>query len=662
MDILEYEKLLKNRFGLNHFFPNQWKTIKSVLDGNNTLLIEKTGFGKSICYQFPSIIFSGLTIVFSPLIALMRDQVSYLNSVGISAATINSEEKNQTQIIQNAINKKYKLLYIAPERMESKIWNESAQNMDISMIVIDEAHCISTWGHDFRPSYRRIIDLVNLMPTDFPVLATTATATKNVQKDIEKQIGTSTKTIRGTLLRDNFNLKIINADNMESKMGFLYDYLNQRNGFGIIYVGTRAQAEDYHSWLISNGINSRAYHAGLSPESRKEIETGMMNDEWSCIVSTNALGMGMDKPNIRYIIHDQIPQSPIHYYQEIGRAGRDGKETDIILMFHPDDTELSKALINKSRPDKEHYKNVINLVKSEPRGEFDIIRNTSLTQTQIRTINSDLVDQGVFSKNLKTRKFSYVYGKEYNHTTNNALRTLKLNELELMVTYTKINDCLMKYLCDYLGDKSLKKCNQCDNCLDNRINYNLSNGLNKKINDFRVSNYPILRVSNKNNTALIDGYAYSYYGKTKVGNSIHQCKYVTGDMFPDYIIKGVYYAYKSKLSNHNFELIMFIPPTVSGTLVEDFAKRLSNLMDIPLSNDLKKSNTQPQKVFNSGLRKKENVTDCFFMEDETLVKGKKILIVDDVYDSGYTLKEVGNFLFNKGADLIAPLTIAKTLN
>ena len=188
MDILEYEKLLKNRFGLNHFFPNQWKTIKSVLDGNNTLLIEKTGFGKSICYQFPSIIFSGLTIVFSPLIALMREQVSYLNSVGISAETINSEEKNQTQIIQNAINKKYKLLYIAPERMESKIWNESAQNMDISMIVIDEAHCISTWGHDFRPSYRRIIDLVNLMPTDFPVLATTATATKNVQKDIEKQM------------------------------------------------------------------------------------------------------------------------------------------------------------------------------------------------------------------------------------------------------------------------------------------------------------------------------------------------------------------------------------------------------------------------------------------------------------------------------------------
>ena len=151
----------------------------------------------------------------------------------------------------------------------------------------------------------------------------------------------------------------------------------------------------------------RDYHQNQE----KEIETGMMNDEWSCIVSTNALGMGMDKPNIRYIIHDQIPQSPIHYYQEIGRAGRDGKETDIILMFHPDDTELSKALINKSRPDKEHYKNVINLVKSEPRGEFDIIRNTSLTQTQIRTINSDLVDQGVFSKNLKTRKFSYVYGK-----------------------------------------------------------------------------------------------------------------------------------------------------------------------------------------------------------------------------------------------------------
>ena len=332
----EAEGKLKQIFGIEKFYDEQWETINRIFNGERILLIERTGFGKSLCYQFPATQFDGITVIFSPLIALMRDQVNNLRAKGISAAYINSEQspEENSKVLEDALNSRIKILYIAPERQENNTWIEATRHLNLSMIVIDEAHTISTWGHDFRPAFRRIINLVQLLPQHLPILATTATATKKVQKDIEQQIGGRLTTIRGNLIRPNFELQVIKVQSEDEKMAWIVENINYLNGNGLIYTGTRVNTEIYAKWLQFNNINAIDYNAGLDSENRVNIENGLINNTWKCIVCTNALGMGFDKPDIRFIIHTQIPQSPIHYYQEIGRAGRDSKPARIILFFN----------------------------------------------------------------------------------------------------------------------------------------------------------------------------------------------------------------------------------------------------------------------------------------------------------------------------------------
>ena len=258
MNRQQAEKKLKKLFGFDMFYEEQWKTINLLFQGKRVLLIEKTGFGKSLCFQFPATQLEGLTIIFSPLIALMRDQVKGLKANGINANYINSEQTREenSQTIQDAINGKLKILYIAPERQENQEWIQATRQMNLSMIVIDEAHTISVWGHDFRPAFRRIINLIRLLPKNMPILATTATATKRVQMDIEKQISNNIRTLRGRLIRDNFNLFVINVKSEDEKLIWLAENLNNIEGTGIIYTGTRVNTEIYSRWFGYLKINT----------------------------------------------------------------------------------------------------------------------------------------------------------------------------------------------------------------------------------------------------------------------------------------------------------------------------------------------------------------------------------------------------------------------
>lgn len=343
MNRQQAEQKLKTIFGFKEFHATQWDVIEKILEGKRVLLIEKTGFGKSLCYQFPATQLNGITIIFSPLIALMRDQVQKMQNIGIPTKFISSQHSKEEndKTIEEAIKGNLKILYIHPARMENAAWLESSQRIKIAMVVVDEAHCISMWGHDFIPSYRKIVNLVRLLPLNFPVLATTATATKRVEDDIKEQIGKNIISLRGNLLRQNLQLTVIKVKSEDEKMIWLGQNINSINGTGIIYTGTRVNTEIYSKWLEYLKIDSIHYHSSIDTDSKKEIESGLMKNEYKCVVSTNALGMGIDKPNIRFVIHTQIPVSPIHYYQEIGRAGRDGKESEIILFYNEnDDTTL----------------------------------------------------------------------------------------------------------------------------------------------------------------------------------------------------------------------------------------------------------------------------------------------------------------------------------
>jgi len=617
------ENLLQRYFKLNSFYKEQWETIENLLNGQRILLIQRTGFGKSLCYQFPAILFDGTTIVFSPLIALMRDQVQQLKSLGISAECINSEQSKQENylILEQAKQNRIKILYVAPERQESLTWLEAVKKLKLSMVVIDEAHCISVWGHDFRPAFRKIIELVKLLPQNFPVLATTATATERVAQDIIQQMGGGVKYLRGNLMRHNFYLKVVNVASEDDKLAYLAQVLqHELDGTGIVYSGTRVNTEIYSRFLNYQGIEAINYNAGFDADTRKDIEQGLNNNRWKCVVSTNALGMGIDKPDLRFVIHTQIPASPIHYYQEIGRAGRDGKDAQIILLYNPQDRELPQHFIETSRPPLEHYYRVIKQLKSEPLSRGELMRRTNLARTKIEVIIADLIDRRVITEVIQPRAKKYEYqfdAPPLDVAAFEQLRQFKLEELEKMIEYAETDRCRMLYLRHYLEDRDIGDCHKCDNCQSRKLIYDINHYWQQRVEDFKNNYFPeieVVKVSRQDRaiserrSKLVNGVAFSYYGFSNVGATIHHCKYENGGYFPDYLLNGVVRAYRSYFKGERFDLIIYVPPTESGDLVQDFAQRIANILKIPLSHGLIKTrDTKPQKVFQNSALKRGNL-------------------------------------------------------
>lgn len=662
----EQENKLKQTFGLERFYDDQWETIDRILKGERVLLIEKTGFGKSLCFQYPATVFQGTTVIFSPLIALMRDQVKKLNTLGIAAKCINSEQtpEENTQIIEDAKSGKVKILYIAPERQENSEWIEATRQMNLSMVVIDEAHCISVWGHDFRPAFRRIINLVKLLPTGLPVLATTATATKKVETDVASQIGGNISVLRGNLLRENFKLYVVKVTSEDEKLIWLGQNLEKLEGTGILYTGTRVDTEIYSKWFEHLKFSAIGYNAGLDTNSRIAIENGLMGNKWKCVISTNALGMGIDKPDIRFIIHTQIPQSPIHYYQEIGRAGRDGKPSNIILFYNPEDKKLPEAFIEGGRPSILKYEKVINAIRNEQLGERELMRKTNLKQTQIRVIKSDLVEQGIIREVTvgRSKLFEYITNApELNTKVFEELRNTKKADLEQMIQYVETSQSRMKFLCDFLGDSTTYNFTNCDNTGLNKMTLHPNDEWMQKLQDFREDYFPNLEVEARGSN-IVNGVAASYFGVSNVGAALHRSKYNTKEDFPDFLLKLFLKAYRKKFGQEKFDFIVYVPPTSSGDLVKNFATKLSQVLKFPITHDLVKTRqTKEQKVFENGYLKSDNVSGAFSFNNPGVLAGKSILLVDDIFDSGATIKELGKLFTNFGVIKIAPMVIAKTV-
>jgi ATP-dependent DNA helicase RecQ len=476
-------------------------------------------------------------------------------------------------------------------------------------------------------------------------------------------MGGDVSLIRGDLLRENLNLRVVKADSEDAKMAWLYEFLSAQEGTGLIYTGRRADTDLYASWLKHVGISATNYNAGLDRELRKEIEEGLRSDRWKCIVSTNALGMGIDKPDIRFIIHIQMPASPIHYYQEMGRAGRDGLPTEIVLLYNPIDRDLPEYFIKKNRPTINQYQKVLKALKQESLDEYDLAKRTNLTRTQIGVICADLIDQGIIQESAHgNRKYEYQSNAPLlDIRPFETLRRFKFQELRKMIQYAESPKCRMDYLCAYLGDTSVGRCGKCDNDLNHHHQVTITGEYRERIQDFWDTYFPELKVGSPSSN-LMDGVASSYYGSSDVGATIHRCKYENGGYFPDYLLIKTLRAYRKHFGQEEFDVVVYVPPTESGDLVENFAKRVAKNLHFPISDSLKKVRvTEPQKVFQNDVLKRDNVKEAFYYENPLEVRGKSILVVDDIFDSGSTIKEVGRMLIELGAAKIAPLTIAKTI-
>ncbi len=398
-------KILKRYFGYDSFRSGQERIIETILEEKDSLAIMPTGAGKSICYQVPALLLSGITIVISPLISLMQDQVKSLNEAGIHAAYINSylSEAQISKALHYAKQGYYKIIYVAPERLESSEFLEFATNTEISMLTVDEAHCISQWGQDFRPSYLKIVDFIKELPKRPIVSAFTATATEEVKMDI-----------LCTLALDNPNIVVTGFDRenlyysveyVKKKEEYIIDYIKKHpNDSGVIYCATRKNVDNLFEVLVSKGIKVTRYHAGLLPEERKQNQENFIYDRTPIVIATNAFGMGIDKSNVRYVIHYNMPQSMENYYQEAGRAGRDGEAAQCILLFSPQDVIIEKFLLEKK--------------------DFSDVDPEDIELIQQRD----------------------------------------LKRLYAMENYCKTTRCLRNYILKYFGEKTYGGCNNCGNC------------------------------------------------------------------------------------------------------------------------------------------------------------------------------------------------------
>ena len=342
-------QILQKFYGYEDFRPGQKKVVESLLNKNDTVAIMPTGAGKSICFQIPALLFEGVTLVISPLISLMKDQVDSLRQLGIAAVYINSSV-SKAQLykdLQDISAGFYKIIYIAPERLTSEYLPDSFKNLNISMVAVDEAHCLSQWGHDFRPSYRNILNFTNSLRIKPIISAFTATATPEVKTDIINLLGLKQPNVFVTGFdRPNLYFSVLRG---EVKDKFVIDYVKKhQDEAGIIYVGTRKDVDALQVLLEIKGIKAGRYHAGMTDEERNQMQEDFLYDNLSVMVATNAFGMGIDKPNLRYVIHYNMPKNMEAYYQEAGRAGRDGLSGNCILLYSPQDTQLQKFLISKS--------------------------------------------------------------------------------------------------------------------------------------------------------------------------------------------------------------------------------------------------------------------------------------------------------------------------
>ena len=359
MDALE---ILKEYWGYDSFRPMQEDIVNAALDGKDVLAILPTGGGKSVCFQVPALMREGIAIVVTPLIALMKDQVQNLNDRGIKALCVNAGmgQREVEIVLNNAAYGDFKFLYVSPERLGTRLFKNYVQEMNVSYIVVDEAHCISQWGYDFRPDYLQIGKVREM--ADAPVIALTATATPEVADDIMNRLGFQEK----TLIKSGFerpNLSYI-VRKCEDKLGQLLSICSSVAGTGIVYVRSRRKTEELAAFLTANGVSSSFYHAGLGPDFRTDRQAKWKKDEIRVVVCTNAFGMGIDKPDVRFVIHFDLPDSPEAYFQEAGRGGRDGKRSFAVLLWNSNDLKRMRQIATVSFPSLEYVEDIYQKVHS----------------------------------------------------------------------------------------------------------------------------------------------------------------------------------------------------------------------------------------------------------------------------------------------------------
>lgn len=677
------------------FRPGQWQAIERIVyDKAQLLVVQRTGWGKSLVYFLATRLLrhqgAGPTLLISPLLALMRNQIIAAHRLGVQAEAIHSANQNDwQQIISKIRNNQVDILLISPERLANQTFREEVLHpiaAHIGLFVVDEVHCISDWGHDFRPDYRRITRILQSLPANIPVLATTATANNRVIDDVYQQLGPSLEILRGPLTRQSLRLQNISLPEPSARMAWLAQILPKIPGNGIIYTMTVSNAQCLAEWLKINAISAEAYWGGLDNAQRINLEQRLLANDIKVLVATSALGMGFDKPDLGFVIHYQRPASVVHYYQQVGRAGRATEKAYGILLGGKEDDVIANYFLENSFPPQAHAEQILAAL-----GEFSegvqgggasisqLENRLNLRYSQIEKVLKILAVETPSPVTKEGHRWfaTPVTYQAYSQKTE-RLRHIRIQEQEQMRAYMEEKGCLMVFLAHALDDPHVQPCGRCAPCRGKPFASNTySSELAKRAVQFLQNQIQDIWPKELWPSNALEEYAFkgkiapqlrmekgralSIWNDGGWGETVKNNK-LEGGHFGDELLAALAVMIKNRWQPVPAPTwVCAVPSLNHPERVPGLAKKLAKRLNLPFVNCVEKvRHTAPQKIMINRYQQANNLDGAFLVKKKQIIE-KPLLLVDDVVDSGWTLTIIAALLRQAGSGPVFPVTLAKML-
>lgn len=658
------------------FRPGQLESILALVERKErVLVVQRTGWGKSAVYFIASQLLRqqgfGTTLIISPLLVLMDNQIAAAEKLGLRAISINSaNDVTVDQLVSSLSNDEVDVLLISPERLANPQFADRVMPLlgrKPSLIVIDEVHCISDWGHDFRPDYRRIAQMISSLPSGIPILGTTATANDRVVKDVTDQLG-AVSIQRGPLRRDSLALSVLHAPTRASRLVWIDKHLNQLSGTGIIYCLTIRDAEKISKFLRDRGHDVGTYHADMEPSDRDSAVQLLLGNRVKALVATLALGMGYDKPDVGFVIHYQLPGSVITYYQQVGRAGRAIARADAVLMHGEEDIDILDYFTSSAFPPAETVSAILKVLDAT-KGAVSVTElcdDLNLRESDIENVLKHLTVEGAVQR-LAWKKYQrtlspYTFPVDRIAKVNQS----RVSEKQQMLDYLATTGCRMIFLSNALDDADRQPCGKCDNCSGNMLTASFGA---QEIADaerlLRQGYEPIIARKQWSNRASIpsgerceDGRVLSRWRDGGFGDVVAHAKQVD-KRFSDELVAAVVAMITDWRPEPFPSWVTCVPASSSGNLVHDYAQRLATALNLPFKPIVIKTRAVArQKSMNNSSFQASNVAGAFAISSP-VPKGS-VFLVDDLVDSRWTMTEVGAVLRRAGSGPVFPVALSLT--
>jgi ATP-dependent DNA helicase RecQ len=679
------DALLRDMLGPDaRFRDGQLEAIAQTVEHRaRTLLIQRTGWGKSLVYFIATRLLrdlrSGPTLLVSPLLSLMRNQIEMAARIAIRADRIDSENADEWEQVEDRLRRnEVDVLLVSPERLANErfLTRTLAQiPLGIGLLVVDEAHCISDWGHDFRPDYRRIVRIVRSLPASVPVIATTATANDRVAADVRAQLGEELRISRGPLTRDSLMLQTIELADQAERLAWLAEHLPELPGSGIVYCLTTVDCDRVAGWLRQNGIEAAAYHAQLPDGvSREDLERRLLRNEIKALVATVALGMGFDKPDLGFVIHYQRPGSLIAYYQQIGRAGRSVPQAYAVLLNGREDDAIQDYFIRSAFPDADTFRAVLDAVEASDSVSLDELQQAmNLRRGRLQQCLKLLeVDQAIVKQGARFFRTANPWVPD--NERSDRVTAARRDELAAIREFVQSGTCLMQSVARSLDDPTATPCGRCAVCRGVLLPISAAPELTQAATVFlRRAFRPIeprsmwarhdaieRRGRIPPDLRVAPGFALSLWGDAGWGRQVQQGKYTDGDFDEQLVEACVGLLTAEWRPDPGIAWVTSVPSLRRPDLVRGFARRLAAASNLPYIDALRQiRETAEQRTMENSTRQMANIAGAFEAIPGS-VRDTPVLLVDDIVDSRWTFTECGYVLRQAGSGPVHPLALAST--